>query len=248
MLGDVPMRFSEAGLLFPLYEHPLLTPPPVWIAYALYGLMMLSFLLITIGAWMRTGTVIAFILYAYYQGLSLHMFGASFDKLFQLILLVLTFSGADCVFSYKMKKRYGSALEWEHISVLPQRIIALQIAFIYLGVGFQKLWLPSWKTGEVLYYAFIGRWGTPVAYSIAETVPMIYFDWMVYITKAFELMIPFGLFIKPIQKWFFFGGAIFHTIMTIFLGIWWFMILIPSYILFLEPEVVQKWWELRRTR
>jgi len=205
--------------------------------------MMLSFLLITVGAWMRVGTVIAFILYAYYQSLSLHLFGASFDKLFQVILLVLTFSGADCCFSYKMKRRYGSALEWEYISVLPQRIIALQIAFIYLGVGYQKLWLPHWKEGEVLYYAFIGRWGSDLAYFTARSTPMIVFDWMVYITKSFELMIPFGLFIKPVQKWFFLGGALFHTAITAFLQIWWFMVLIPAYILYLEPEEVQRMWE-----
>lgn len=246
MILEVPMRFSTAGLLFPLHDSPLLSfiPSPV-IAYIPFLLILFCFFCIMIGAHMRIATLSAFILYVYYQNISLHLFGTSYDRIFMVTLLVLAVSGADRTFSYAMRQKYGTALEWEYISVLPQRLIALQITFVYLGVGYQKIWLPGWKTGEILYYAFIGRWGTPLAYWFAAHIPMVVFDWLLYTTKAFELLIPFGLWIRPVQKWFFLGGALFHTLITITLSIWWFMFLLPSYVIFLEPEAVYELWEKR---
>ena len=67
----------------------------------------------------------------------------------------------------------------------------------YLGVGFQKLWLPGWQEGEMLYYAFIGVWGTQMGYWIGQLGwhEFIY-DWSVFLVKIFEVIMPFLLWIR----------------------------------------------------
>ncbi len=237
----VAMLYSKQGLLLPLFTPStfwtlVFTPPPVWVAQLLFWSFLLSLLLFTLGAWTRVSAGVAFLLYVYYWILSLHLFATSFDRLFLFILLVLVFSGCGCTFSFDMFRKRGSICAWEPISILPQRLISLQIAATYLGVGWQKLVLKDWQSGEVIAWGFVGRWATPLAWWVARlNFPMWLFDGMNAIVKAFEITMPFGLWTR-FRWWFFLGGALFHTIITLTLRIWWFMVLIPAYIIYFEPE------------
>ena len=38
----------------------------------------------------------------------------------------------------------------------------------------------------------------------------------------------------------FVGGFVFHTLITLTLGIWWFQILVPLYVVFLDPDEVYR--------
>ncbi len=240
----VAMFFSDQGIhqpaIWPLAPLGFLfAPPPLWAAWILYGSLLFSLFCFTLGAWTRGSAIIAFVLYAYYWILTLHQFGTSFDRLFLFTMLVLCFSGCGETFSLDMRLRRGSWTAWRPISILPQRLLAVQIAVTYLGVGWQKLGLPDWQSGEVLAVGFVGRWATPPAWWVARlNLPMWVYDRMVDIVKYFEFLMPIGLWIPRWQWWFFAGGAIFHTVITIFLGIWWFQALIPAYVLFLRPEDV----------
>ncbi len=244
-LPHVPMMFSVEGLLLPnipglapSWMQTLFHPTPLW-AWITYAAMMTSLVLFTVGALFRPATFVAIVLYFYYWQLSLHLLPTSFDRLFGFTFFVLLFSGADRTFSLRMWWREGSWMAWEPISVLPQRILALQITATYWGVGWQKMVLPDWQGGEMLPYSFVGTWGTPVAYwMVRQNWPMEFYDWSVLTVMAFEFFLPFGLWV-PGWRWFFYaGGLIFHSLIWIFLDIWWFMVLVPAYIVFFEPEAI----------
>ena len=244
-LPHVTMLFSEEGIVLPLFDAGFLglffAPPNSEVAWVLYSVHMGALLLLTVGLLSRVGAAIAFILSAYYWFLSLHLFGTSFDRLFLFTLLVLACSGSDRTFSVSMWWKHGSFFAWEAASILPQRLLAAQITATYLGVGWQKLWLPDWQSGEVLAYGFIGRWATPPAYALARmNFPLEVYDWAVTAIKGFEMLLPFGLWSERFRWWFFLGGALFHIGIAVLLAIWWFLVLIPAYILFYEPEEVLK--------
>ncbi|MBI5155992.1 HTTM domain-containing protein [Candidatus Peregrinibacteria bacterium] len=251
-IPQVPMLFSGHGLILPLFPAhefgPLasLFPPTVTIACILFAIFYASLLLFTVGFGMRIAGIVAFILNVYYWMLSLHLFNTSFERLFLFTLLVLTLSGADRTLSFRAWREKGDARSFSPVSILPQRLLALQITFVYLGVALQKLWLPDWQSGEILSYSLVGVWGSRAGnWIVARNLPLAVFDVSVSLIKAFELAMPFGLWVPRSRLWFMAGGALFHTGIALLLDIWWFLVLIPAYILFFDPEDVrlrtQRW-------
>ncbi len=250
-LPSVALRYSAQGLLLPefaptTYATLIFTPPPPWVAYVLVLSFLLALLCFTLGLATRVSGTISFLLYAYYWTMSLYIFGTSYDRLFLFILLVLIPSGCDRAFSLAMLCKRKSLWAWEPISILPQRLLSLQIAATYLGVGWEKLTLDAWQGGGVLQQSLTGRWATPLAYAVARLrLPMWMYDWMVNTVKGFEILMPFGVWWRRSRWWFFAGGALFHIAIALFLGIWWFLVLIPAYIVFFEPEEVYGWLKAR---
>jgi hypothetical protein len=239
------LLFSDRGLLLPLipaadfgFFEPLFSPS-AGMAFSTVSLLCLSLFLFTLGVGMRWTGLLAFILYSYEWFLALHQFSTSFDRLFLFVLLILLCSGADRTFSYAMQRKHGSWFAWEPASVLPLRLIAVQIAATYFGVGWQKLWLPAWKGGEILAYSFVGPWGSAPAFALVRVnLPMWFYDGLVWVVKFFEFLLAVGLFVRRWQWYFFLGGAVFHIFIAVFMEIWWFLILIPAYVVFLPPREV----------
>ncbi len=245
-LPQVPMLFSDRGLILPLWASlstgPLhaFFPPTIALAWFLYAVFIIALLLFTLGVQMRLAGLVAFFLNVYYWFLSLHLFNTSFDRLFIVLLLVVALSGADRTLSWRSYWRSDFA-RWTPVSILPQRILALQITAVYLGVGFQKLWLPDWQTGEVLPSSMSGIWGTSIAFwFVQQHWPTWFYDASVFFIKFFEVTIPFGLWIPGLRRWFMAGGIIFHVLITLLLKIWWFLVLIPAYIVFFDPEDIRQ--------
>lgn len=242
-LPHVSMMFSSAGLAIPMQTGlAFLAPPAPAVAWlvALGYIVALFFLLI--GYRMRTALLVLILSFLYYWQLSFHAFPSSYHRLSFFMLLVLMLGGADRTFSIRMKRTHGSWLAWEPISILPQRLLAVQITATYAVVGLQKWWLPLWRDGDVLFYSFIGRWGTPLARRIVLLgLPPVLYDALTLLTKLFETAMPVGLWIPRIRRYFFAAGCIFHVAIAALLGIWWFLVLIPAYIVFLEPEKVLRY-------
>lgn len=238
-LPHVALLYSWEGIHLPLFSSPLFAAPPLGTAYVLFLTFYTALFCFTIGLLTRVSAAVFFILYSYYWVLSLFQFGTSFDRLFLFTTLVLVFSGCGKTFSVDMKLKHGSFFDWEPISILSQRLLAVQITATYLGVGWQKLMLPAWQTGKVLSYSFIGRWATPLAFWIAQlNLPLPIYDAMTWLVKVFEISIPFGLWIRRTRIWFILGSAVFHISISALLAIWWFLPLIPACMLFYEPEAL----------
>lgn len=246
------MVFSNRGFVLPLFAMyapgwlaPFLHPPPPLVVIVLYSALLLSLLSFTAGYRMRLSGFLILLFALWFWQLSLHLFPASYNRIFLFLLIVFSCSGADRTFSVRMLRAHGKWSAWEPISILPLRLIALQISFTYAGVGLQKFWLPDWQTGEALYTSLIGIWGTPLAFWFVQQLPQSIFPILEWCVKIFEAIIPFGLWIPRIRWVFFFLGSCFHIAIALLLGIWWFLFLIPAYIVFLPPERVAKFFRAR---
>lgn len=246
-LPHVTMMFSSAGLAIPLQTGlPFLAPPSPAAAYgvAIAYCAALAFLLFGYRMWIALAALVCFFLY--YWQLSFYAFPSSYHRLFFFSFLVLLLGGADKTFSLRMKLERGSWSAWESVCILPQRFLAVQLTATYAVVGVQKWWLPLWQGGDILYYSLIGRWGTPIARWLVHAIPQPWlYDVLVIATKVLETAMPIGFWIPRFRWLFFAAGFVFHVLIAVLLGSWWFLVLPPAYILFLEPETVHAFLQRR---
>lgn len=242
-LPHVPVMFSREGLVFAIRSGlPFLDAPPWYVAWAVAWGYVAAVGFLLVGYKTRAALVALLLSFLYYWQLSFYAFPSSYHRLSFLIMLVLLLGGSDKTFSLRMKMARGSWTAWEPIPVLPQRLIAVQLTATYAVVGWQKWWLPMWRGGDVLYYSFIGRWGTPLArWLVSFGLPPAFYDALTLLTKVFESFLPIGFWIPRVRWFCFAGGAVFHLAIALLLGIWWFLVLVPAYIVFFEPETVHAW-------
>lgn len=235
----VRLMFSRDGTAIPLlpFEAPALST-----AWILYALLIICLALVTIGLFFRIASAGAFVLATYHWFVSLHHFGTSFDLLYLFLLLCFALSEADATYSLSQRIIHGSFFAVRRpVSIFAQRLICVQITVTYFGVGMQKLWLPDFQGGEILSWSFMGLWSTPIAlWTVQNIHSMEIFDAWNFVVKICEIALPIGLWIKPLQKWTFLGGVLFHVALVLLLGMWWFLAMIASYHLFLDPEHVRK--------
>ncbi|OGJ59799.1 hypothetical protein A2881_00830 [Candidatus Peribacteria bacterium RIFCSPHIGHO2_01_FULL_55_13] len=242
-LPHVDMYFSHQGLALP-YIDPmpgslsmLLTHPPLSVAYALYGLLLIGILGMLLGYGYRAASLLTIVLLVYLGLLSFHNFLASWGRLLFFTTVILGMSGADKTYSLRMYFKNGSWTAWEKVDAWPQRILAIQIAMTYFGVGLQKTFLPDWQSGEILAYAFVNGWSTPLAHTIAQwNMPMWVYDGMTIGVKILHGALPITLWMPRYQKYAFAAGAAFHIGVTVVMGMWWFLLLVPLYAAFVNPQ------------
>ena len=245
----IDITFSHNGVVLPLeLKSSLLQAihviPSPTTAYIIYGVLLVCLTLVMLGLWTRRAALVAALICMYFNNMSLHLFHTSFDRLFTFILLVFILDGSDRFLSYRMWKKHGSIWAWEMLPhMVPQRMLAIQVFLVYLGTGFHKLWLPGWQGGQILWFSFIGCWGTPFAYWIADT-----FQWSnfyhvsVNMVIMFDIFMPIGMWIRRhgLRWWAYAWGTVYHTSITFTLGFWWFMALIPSYIVFFGTDEIHQ--------
>ncbi len=230
---DYGISFPMLKTAFPplfLILHPTLAMLHVFFLAGF--ILMISF---TVGYRTRTSSGLLLVCLLYYYVVSLFWFHTSYYRLFEFSLSVFLLPGADRTFSVAMMRERGSFFAWEPITILQQRLFSLQMTFTYFAVGIQKTWLPDWQNDMILRYGFTGRWGTPLGFWLARVLPVDAYRWMLLAVKAFECTLPLGLWIKSFRWFYFLGGFVFHTFITLTLGIWWFQFLVPLYIVFIDP-------------
>jgi len=231
----ITLLFSNEGLALPIYGEA----PSPRIAYILFGISLVALLGFTLGAYFRVSAPACFFLGLYYWQLHLHMFPSSYNRILCFTLLVLMWSGAHKTFSYDTKRKHGSWIAWDPISILPQRFIALQISLTFIGVSIQKWMLPAWKTGDILAYTFIGRWSTPFSAALVKlNLPIEFYDFVILSVKILQPLAGIGVWIKRYRLASIIFIQLFLVLVAVLLGIWWFIFLIPACILFYPPEEV----------
>ncbi len=235
--GNVPLSFSREGLILPLFT----SAPSQEVAYGIYFFSLLMLVAFTLGAYFRVCSIACFVLGLYYWQLQLHLFPSSYNRILCFCLLVLLFSGAHKTFSFDMKRVHGSWNAWEPISILPQRLISLQISLTFIAVGLQKWMIPMWGSGEILVYTFIGRWSTPLSHWLMElSLPIWIYDWIVFSVKILQPLAGVGAWFSRFRVVSLLFISIFLLLVAILLGIWWFVFLIPACLLFFPPEEIQR--------
>ena len=244
-IPHLTVLFSDQGLVLPLYLERFpnfaffLAPPSPLVTHILYGIFLLAMLGIALGAFFRVSVVTVILLALYFWQIQLHLFPTSYNRILLFCLLVMLPSGAQRTFSFDQWRRSGSWLHWELVSILPQRLIALQITMTFLGVSLQKLWLPHWQSGEILAYSFISRWATPFAFWYARLpFDIHHYDFIIWVVKFIEPVGAVGLWIPRIRFVSILSIAVFLILVSAMLSIWWFLFIIPAFILFYDPEDV----------
>lgn len=246
-LPHVPVMFANHGLALPIMTvddgippliASMISPPPHGMAWVLYGALLLSFLLIALGSFLRSGCIVALLLHAYVWASSQHWAWFTMEQLSVIFLMMLLPGGADRALSLRMRRTRGSWRAWEPIVALPQRLLALQITVTLLGAGWLKVVQPDWQDGMIIAHAFMERWATPLAFSVARLpIPMFVYDGLAYALTSFEMALPFGLWTRW-WKWFLAGFGFFLICNALLLSFWWFLVLLPCAIVFVEPEKI----------
>lgn len=246
--------FSSNGFSFPRFETPndgnesvqaffawLGQPLPLPGAWLIYSLMGVAILFFTFGFLTRIALLIFLATFTYYWALYLHMLNSSFHRLLYVILLILLFSPCDRVWSISrwLEQRKAPKEDSSRVPLWTQRLICVQIMFMYLGTGIFKILSPAWNDGENVASSLMGDWATPMGFWILQRD----FSWGVYdlTTLAvilFEIYAVTYLFHPRYQKWIFAIGFLFHLGNALTLHVWQFMIMPLAYILFVAPEKV----------
>lgn len=246
-IPHLTILFSSDGLVLPLYldRFPsfalIFSPPSPLAIYWIYTLFLLCILGLTLGAYFQFSVLGTLLIALYLWQLQLHGFPTSYNRILLFCLLVLLPSGAHRTFSFDQKRRTGSWLHWEPISILPQRLIALQITATFLGVSLQKFWLPHWKTGEILSYSYISRWGTPLArWYVRLPLTLRHYTFVVWTVKLLQPIAAVGIWIPKIRLPSICFLSMFLILVGVMLSIWWFVFIIPAFILFYKPEDVAR--------
>ena len=256
----VPFLFTTRGLHFPMYPSPedgflgvtgirtflgaLMQPAPAWVIWTLYAALIVSLLAFTFGVFARRACLVYLVLSAYFHHLQVYQQNTLFDRLFLQLALVMCFARSDEVLSLKrwLFERLGRSQPQPAalVSFWPARLVTVQVALVYFGTGFHKALSPAWQGGEILYYNFIGIWGSPLAFSIAGLgLPLALYAVAVYLTIAFELTAPLGLFSPRWQGWYFLTGMAFHLSIAWTLQIWQFLVMPAAYVLFVDAFTVE---------
>ncbi len=246
-LPAVPQLFSNQGVATPLFSRGApaiilwsLQLPSVAIALCLYVLLLACLLGFALGIRSQVMAAASFALSAYFWALSLHLFGTSFDILFLFFLLAFVFSDSGGTYSLDMRLRHGSWVAWRPVCALTQRLIMLQLTSTYIGVCWQKFVLADWQGGEVLYYNMQSIWATPLAFLFVRLVPWMWvYDVLVRSIEFLQFVIPIGLWVPQLRPFGVSAGIAFHLLILVFLGMGWFLAMLPGYIFFVHPDHVR---------
>jgi hypothetical protein len=252
-LPHVPAMFSNHALTFsawspsaPAWMRPLLDPPSVTVAWMIASTYLLACIGLLCGVGMRFWLCILLLLNLYYWQVSFFLFPSSYHRIYFVVQLLLLISGADRTFSLRMLRTHGSVFAWTPISVFAQRVLAVQITVTYLGVGLQKSWLPDWQDGAALSHSLIHRWATPLGrWVVGLNWPFWTWSAMVEGIKIFEFLLPVGLWLRFWRPYAVIVGFLFHAGIAALMSIWWFLPLVPAYIVFWPPEEVYGWCKRR---
>jgi hypothetical protein len=241
----VELLFSNRGVYAP-FLVPDLGLPVIW-AWALYAMTIAVILAFTAGWKTRFTTPLLLLLYLYYFFLNFAANNSAFDRLNIIMLAILCFAQLDAVWALKTDPPKAND-SVRFVCVWPIRLITLQIALLYFGSGLWKLINPYWHTGEMMKWTLIGPWASDLSFRFGRlSLPDRFYDLLVWSIIGFELTMPFALFSKRLRRFAFAIGFFFHLSIALLLNIPEFMNCVCAYVLFVEPEAIERNMQRLRT-
>jgi hypothetical protein len=218
------------------------------VAYAAFGVWLLSLLTLTLGWKTRLSAITAWALTTTFD-YRLTWLTNGGDDLLRAGLFYLMLSPAGTAWSLDAR-RQPAALGPRLIPPWSVRLMQIQFALVYLFTGLVKLSGPyydeyghfaqDWLTGEAVYWVLndiaVARW--PYAWL---PVPLSVCRLLSWATLAFELGFPLLVLFRRVRPWLLLAGLAFHLGIWVHTEVGWFsQVSLCWYALFLSGDGLER--------
>lgn len=128
-----------------------------------------------------------------------------------------------------------------NVAIAPLLLIRVQVAVIYLSTGCWKLMNPTWRDGSAVWFAVnnnaFQRFPGGIPEVLAWLVPVA-----TYTTLFWELAFAPMVLFRATRRWALWGGVAIHLSMLALIEIGPFhLVMLSSYLAFLDPERTMRW-------
>ena len=211
-------------------------PSSIGYLYGLGGLLMFAGLMVALGVWPRLFAALVAYLHISFQLRNPYIVNAA-DLLFGIVCVLSIAMPLGKVGAVRSRERAGT--------VWGQRLVGIQVCFVYLITAIQKVSHEVWQDGTALRYVF----KSPL---LAEWPADISAPWIIapltYGTLVFEFAFPILVWTR-LRRWLLAAGTIFHVGIDITTRIPLFSVLmISSYAVFLSDDEARRLYEFVRFR
>jgi hypothetical protein len=170
------------------------------------------------------------------------------DGMLRLTLMYLAFAPTGLCLSldrWLLERRAAAKGEkpppFPEVSMWPQRLVALQVALLYLAATWHKWYGPSWRQGTAAWYPLqlpeFNRFPVPPLFETAA-----FAKGMTFATLVLELLLCTMVFYRPARKWVLGAAIVFHAMLDYRLNIPLFgPTVVACYIAFYEGDEVKAW-------
>jgi len=205
----------------------------------LFCLVMLSAVTTTLGLFTRFSTIVLFVGIMFFHNRNPLILNSG-DTLLRLVLLYLAISS--CGMSYSLDRwraQKAGRFKLKEISLLPQRLIQIQIALVYFSAIWHKAQGPLWREGTVTWYVSrleeLHRFSLP-PFLMTETAAFL----STWGTLAVQLAFCTLVWFKPYRNLVLFAGLMLHLGIEYAMNIPFFgLITVSCYLAFFRPEEVR---------
>mgnify|MGYP001602480980 CR=1 FL=1 len=208
-----------------------------------YGLLMLSALMLLLGKFTRLSAIATFILLASFHERNPFILDSA-ETLMRLMVFYLALAPSGKYFSLDAAKK-GKVLspeemkKWQNGPIWPRRLMQLQLAIVYLFAFLAKTG-ATWKDGTAVYYFLTNSHFARFNFEfLGNFMPLVQF--MTYSALAIELLFPILVWFMPIRPYINAAGIILQLSILFSSNIVFFsLIMIAAHMAFIEPETVNK--------
>lgn len=217
---------------------------------ALFSVLIVSLFCMALGWKARTSTIIATVLYTYFNMLDSTGTLTKYSAIATNALIAMCFANSGAIWSVDAWLRGNSqagAVKWpgdsshlERAEIWPARLVQLLIGIVYFGAAITKLQTPTFFSGDQLRYWIHTH--VNYSHSIGELLMLFpaAFVAFAYITVVWEILFVFLVWRRLGKAWMLGLGVMFHFGTCLILGLYVFPLVCCSlYLAFVNERDVQ---------
>lgn len=233
MAPHVTLMFSDQGVYVP-YLVPDYAPGPA-IAWLLFAAMLAATVALTFGYRAPLSALLLLLLFLYHYFLQIAVKQSSFDRLIAIYLIALCFADSGRVLGLDARRSGPPSTRWG------ERVVQIQVVFLYLGAGLWKLFNPAWHSGTLLRSNLQGMWATPLAFELVR-LDLSARTWALLSLSiiALELTIGSLLLVRRSRGLALLLGTVFHVGNCVVLVIPEFLVAVAAYPVFMREQTLQR--------
>ena len=244
--------FSTDGAPAPLadnFGYPHFLPEfSGTVAVALYALMLLAMISMSVGWMTRISVILTGGLYYYFAMLDCVSTMTKYTVIVTHVMLLLAISPCGAVWSVDAWIRNRGQLRqpWSldrsqlMFSIWPQRLVQILIGVVYIGAAITKMHTPTFFSGDQLMYWMMTHIMSPTLMGDLLSQYPVLLSVFGYITIIWEVAFVFCVWFNVWRLPMLLIGAVFHVMTILTLGLLVFpAVMITLYMSFLTEQDVQ---------